>query len=89
MIKKITLFLFTVALISCSNPLDKKYSEATLKQDAKELKESNKMSDEDLQLLAGWILKSKLSLNHIWITNRPDFDTKKQPSLIDLFRGQL
>lgn len=61
MIKKITLFLFTVALISCSNPLDKKYSEATLKQDAKELKESNKVSDEDLQLLAGWILKSKLS----------------------------
>lgn len=61
MIKKITFLLLTAMLISCSNPLDKKYSEATLEQDAKELKESKKVSEEDYQLMAGWILKAKLT----------------------------
>ncbi|MDM1042148.1 MULTISPECIES: hypothetical protein [Empedobacter] len=61
MIKKITFFLFVALLVSCSNPLDKKYSETTLEQDAKAIKESKKLSDEDLQLLAGWIVKAKLT----------------------------
>lgn len=61
MIKKITFLLLTALLISCGNPLDKKYTEATLEQDVKDLKESKKVSEEDLQLLAGWMIKAKLT----------------------------
>ena len=39
MIKKFTLFLFSIMLFSCSNPMNKKYSEATLEKDAKEIKD--------------------------------------------------
>lgn len=60
--KKISLLLAVILMIlSCSSPLDKKYNEKTLEQDAKEIKESGKLSDEDAELLIGWILKSKLS----------------------------
>ncbi|WP_333661092.1 FxLYD domain-containing protein [Chishuiella changwenlii] len=61
MIKKITLFIFTAILVSCSNPLNNKYSETNLEKDAKEIKESKKLSDDELQLLAGWIVKAKLT----------------------------
>ena len=60
MIKKITFLLLTAMLLSCSNPLDKKYSEATLEQDTKELRESNKLTGEELELLGIWMVKSKL-----------------------------
>ena len=61
MIKKFTLFLFSIMLFSCSNPMNKKYSEATLEKDAKEIKDSKKLTDDELQLLAGWIVKAKLT----------------------------
>lgn len=60
--KKINLLLVVASIIlSCSSPLDKKYNESSLEQDAKEIKESGKLSDEDAELLIGWILKSKLN----------------------------
>jgi len=60
--KKLSLLLVLVSItISCSSPLDKLYNERTVEQDAKEIKESGKLSDEDAKLLIGWILKSKLS----------------------------
>jgi hypothetical protein len=54
------ILLITSMLISCSGPLDKKYNEDTLAEDAKELKESGKLSDEDAAIMAGWIFRAKL-----------------------------
>lgn len=58
--KKVLLLLFLIGLASCSGPLDKKYNEATLAEDGKEIKESGKLSDEDAQIMAGWIVRAKL-----------------------------
>lgn len=52
--------LTMIALTSCNNPLNKKYSDKTLEQDAKEIKESNKLNDDDLKMLAGYIMLAKL-----------------------------
>ncbi|MEH6771895.1 hypothetical protein [Maribacter arcticus] len=59
--KKTLLIIVVVVLtFSCSTPLDKKYSEETFTTDAKEIKESGKLSDEDALVMAGWIMRSKL-----------------------------
>lgn len=55
----ILLFIFFI-FFSCSSPLNKKYNEETLETDAKEIKESGKLSDEDALIMAGWIMKAKL-----------------------------
>lgn len=53
----ILLLTVTVSLLSCSNPLDKPYKEATLEEDAIELKKV--LSEDELGMLAGYIaLKS-------------------------------
>lgn len=57
--KSLLLLLSIVILTSCSGPLDKKYNEDTLEEDAKEIKESGKLSEEDAKIMAGWILRSK------------------------------
>ncbi|WP_299215893.1 hypothetical protein [uncultured Dokdonia sp.] len=59
--KSIIYVLLFLVFQSCSSPLDKKYNEDTLEIDAKEIKESDKLSEEDAEILAGWILKSKLT----------------------------
>ncbi|MCM4161276.1 hypothetical protein FHG64_06385 [Antarcticibacterium flavum] len=53
--------LFIFLFYSCSNPLQKEYNEETLAEDAKELKESGNLNEKEAELLAGWIVKSKLS----------------------------
>lgn len=60
--KKILLLLSITGLcISCSGPLDKKYNEETLADDAKEINESGDLSDEDTKIMAGWIVRAKLT----------------------------
>lgn len=60
--KKALLFFAIVGmLISCSGPLDKKYNEDTLAEDAKEIKKNGNLSDEDAQIMAGWIVRAKLT----------------------------
>jgi len=60
--KKITLIsVVYLLLLSCSSPLNKKYNEETLSEDAKEIKEKGKLSEEDAQIMAGWIVRAKLS----------------------------
>jgi hypothetical protein len=54
------LVLFSILIISCSTPLDKKYNEERLGDDAKEMKESGKLTEEDAQIMAGWIVRAKL-----------------------------
>ena len=58
-----TLLLLSIIGIffSCSGPLDKKYNEETLASDAKEIKENTDLSDEDVQIMAGWIVRAKLT----------------------------
>lgn len=58
--KTILLLALLLVLVSCTSPLDKKYSNETLETDAKEIKESGDLEDDDAELLAGWIMKSKL-----------------------------
>lgn len=54
------MFAATIILASCSSPLDKKYSSATFETDAKELVESKKLGEEDLKLLAAYMVFSKM-----------------------------
>ncbi|AZA76904.1 hypothetical protein EG347_04960 [Chryseobacterium sp. G0186] len=49
-----------VLLTACSNPTNKKYNEATMAEDLKEIGESKKWSEQDAGLFAGWLIKSKL-----------------------------
>jgi len=63
--KTVLLFTAITILFSCSSPLDRKYSEENLQKDAKEIKESGKLKSEDLELLAGWIMKSKFQGNDL------------------------
>lgn len=44
--------------MSCSSPLDKKYNKESFESDITELKESNVLSEDDLKLLAGEVLRS-------------------------------
>lgn len=60
----ITLLAFIV-LTSCSNPLNKKYSDKTFEQDAKEIGESKKLNEEDAKMLAGYIMLAKLGNNEL------------------------
>jgi len=56
-----TLALATViALTSCNNPLNKKYSDKTFEQDAKEIGDSKKLSPNEAEMLTGYIMLSKL-----------------------------
>lgn len=56
-----TIFLLT----SCSNPLNRKYSDKTLEEDAKAIKESKKVNDDDAELLATYIMRAKLTNENI------------------------
>jgi hypothetical protein len=59
--KKAFLFLTIIGLVtSCSRPLNKNYNEDTLAEDGKAIKESGKLSNEEAQIMAGWIVMSKL-----------------------------
>lgn len=49
-----------LGLYSCSSPLDKEYNDETVEQDTEAIRESEKLTDEELGLIAGWIVKSKL-----------------------------
>ena len=52
-------------LISCSNPLNRRYSDKTLEEDAKAIKESKKIDDADVELIAAYIMRAKLTNENI------------------------
>jgi len=56
----ILLLTMSLLMVACSGPLDKKYNENTFAVDGKEIKESGKISEEDVQVMAGWIVRAKL-----------------------------
>ena len=51
---------FLILLSSCSNPLNNKYSDSTLAKDAAEIKDSKKLNDDEIKMLAGYIMLAKL-----------------------------
>ena len=60
------LFLFIgIFFSSCNNPLHRTYSSATYEEDMQAIRKSNKVSDEDLQALAKYIMLAKLSGNDV------------------------
>jgi hypothetical protein len=59
--KNFILISILALLTACSGPLDKKYSEETLSDDAKDIKESGNLNDEDAGIMAAWIVRAKLS----------------------------
>ena len=46
--------------MSCNNPLNKKYNDATFLEDAKEIGESKKLNEQDAKMLVGYIMFAKL-----------------------------
>ena len=60
------LLLFIVIILSsCNNPLHRTYNPATYEEDIQAIRKSNKVSDEDLQTLAKYIMLVKLSGNDV------------------------
>lgn len=57
--KKLLLIAGLFLLASCSNPTSKKYNEATMAEDLKEIGESKKWNEQDAALFAGWLIRSK------------------------------
>ena len=58
--RKIIFLIATLAIISCSNPMNRKYDETKLDEDAKAIKESGKVEDDEAKMMVGWIMMSKL-----------------------------
>ena len=64
--KPLTLLLFLLFILcSCNNPLHRTYSPSTYEEDMQAIRKSNKISDEDLQNLARFIVLANLSGNDI------------------------
>ncbi len=59
---KTNLLLMAIALMlmSCSSPVNNKYSDENFMIDAAEIKKSGDIDKEDLTLMGSWILKSKM-----------------------------
>ena len=57
--KKALLILSSVLMLACSSPLDKKYSEQTIKEDVKELR--NELDSSEVKLLLGSIFRLTLA----------------------------
>lgn len=58
-------FFLLITFSSCNTPLDKTYSSATYLNDITEIRESNKVSYEDIELLTKYITLSKLAGNDL------------------------
>lgn len=55
-------FSLILLITACSsNPMNRKYSDKTFKEDAQAINESKKLSDDDKKLLVGYIIRAKLS----------------------------
>jgi hypothetical protein len=64
--KILLLLLFSFIIFSsCNNPLHRTYSAATYEDDIEAIRKSNKVSDEDLEILNKYIMLVKLSGNDI------------------------
>lgn len=54
--------LLALFITSCdSNPLDRKYSDNKFVTDVKDIRESNKLSEEEMKMLAGYVINAKFT----------------------------
>ena len=60
---RVASILFLVFLFSCNNPLSKTYSIKTYDADMQQIRESNKVSYDDIELLTKYIIVSQLAGN--------------------------
>lgn len=59
-LKLLSLAGIFIVLISCNNPLDKKYNEKTFPDDLKSILESKKADSTDLQYIAMYLVRAKM-----------------------------
>jgi hypothetical protein len=62
--KWVILFLLIFS-VSCNNPLRKVYRPSTYEKDVQEIRNSNKISDEDLEILVKYIVMARISGNDL------------------------
>ena len=72
-------FFVTIVFSSCNNEMDKTYSTATYVQDIANIRESNKVSYEDIELLTKYIAISKIAGN--------DLDGKTYSEILEKIKG--
>ena len=63
-----TIFFFIVLsllLTSCNNALKKEYDPSTLNSDLQEIRQQEKASDEDIQLLTKYIILARINGVHL------------------------
>ncbi|SHL23817.1 hypothetical protein [Chryseobacterium polytrichastri] len=58
--KKFILCLSVLTIISCSNPMNRKYSDATMEQDLKAIGKEQKLSDDEAKLMAAYLILGKI-----------------------------
>ena len=56
----LTVMGFVLAITSCNNPLNKKYNEDNLEKDAKEIFESKKVDNTDMEYMGMYIMRAKM-----------------------------
>jgi hypothetical protein len=61
----VVIFFITLLFSSCNNPLDKTYHTETYVQDIAAIRESDKVSYEDIELLTKYIALSKMAGNNL------------------------
>jgi hypothetical protein len=62
--KWVILFLLIFS-VSCNNPLQKIYRPFTYEKDVQEIRKSNKINDEDLEILVKYIVMARISGNNL------------------------
>lgn len=61
----IKIFLVSLIFISCKGPMGKTYNPATYEEDIESIRQSNKISEDDIELLTNYMLVSKLAGNDL------------------------
>ncbi len=61
----LTLFFVLGLFVSCNSPMDKTYNAATYQPDIDAIRQSNKVSEEDIELLTKYMVVSKLAGNDL------------------------
>ena len=72
----IIFFLLILGCSACNSPMDKPYNAQTYRDDIESIRQSNKIDEEDIQLLTKYMIVSKLSGNDLQGKTYNDILTK-------------
>jgi len=59
--KIIYLSLLAISIVSCSNPMNREYNKETVKEDFKAITQEDAATEEEMQVITGWLMRSELS----------------------------